>query len=57
MTGEARRTFDTCSELVFVTPFRLGRPGQFASIKGSEMGTDAPLLETVEEASESGIGI
>ena len=36
------------------SPFRLGLPGQFASIRGSDIGTDvAPQLETVEDASES----
>ncbi len=35
-------------------PFRFGRPGQFASIRGSDIGTDVvPQLETVEDASES----
>ena len=35
-------------------PFRLGLPGQFASIRGSDIGTDVvPQLETVEDASES----
>ena len=50
-TGEARRIRGR-SEATFV-PFRFGLPGQFASIKGSEIGTDVPLLETVDEASES----
>ena len=34
-------------------PFRFGRPGQLASIMGSEIGTDVPLLETVDDASDS----
>ena len=50
-TGEARRIRGRSD--VTVVPFRFGRPGQFASISGSEIGTDVPLLETVDEASES----
>ena len=49
-TGDARRTRDSefCPAL-----FRFGRPGQFVSIIGSEIGIEVPLLETVDEASES----
>ena len=48
-TGDARRMRGSDAD-----PFLLGLPGQFASISGSEMGTDVPLLDTVDDASESG---
>ena len=48
-TGDARRMRGSEAD-----PFLFGLPGQLASISGSEMGTEAPLLETVDEASESG---
>lgn len=37
--------------------FRLGRPGQFMSIIGSEMGTLAAELEAVEDGGEASDGL
>ncbi len=51
-TGDARRI--RASGLGPIpAPFRFGLPGQLASMSGSEMGTEVPLLDTVDDASES----
>ena len=52
-TGDALLILGSCC-CCSDSPFRLGLPGQFASIRGSDIGMDVvPQLETVEDASES----
>jgi hypothetical protein len=54
-TGDARRI--RAVSAAAGCPLRLGLPGQLASISGSDIGTDVPLLDTVDDASESGANV